>query len=397
MKSKYLSFAFLLLMLSAGITVSSQEAPVFQGSEASPPERLYHQQIKSGGGFTEWYNYGAEIYGLGGNTDYYYIHPWADSTVYVNFTNGLDRPYIHSIGQVFDPLSQYYEANHPVFSGPYSIDSIAVPYRYFRFQNGAPDTMVIQIFKHDRIYFVENPGFPNGASYSTVSYDTAANRGTYPSFEVKVPLTMSDTAMADYRFHYLPVGIVVQDTQKVAVTYTYIPGNPYSANDTVDAFLDPPPGNRRNALVLYEYYDRDLNHEAGVYNHAFLATTPVRYNYSNGWNSRYLAGSSYSLGMYHLDVNFLVSNPPVTIGAEEARDLKLEVYPNPTSDILFVSLPSMKSSAQYELCNAAGQVVLAGNLTNSKGSVEFSSLDSGIYSLRVLSEEKVYTEKIVKL
>lgn len=390
MKMRYQKF--LLLLLVSGLAISSQGQQML-----TPPEKLSQKQ-ESGGGFTEWYNCGAELYSSGFNVAYYSLHLWPDSTVYVNYSGGLGRPYVHSIGQVFDPLSEIYEDNHPVFSGPYSIDSIAIPYNYFRFQNDDPDTLVIQIFEHNRISFEAYPGFPNGASYATVGYNAAINRGINPDMEVKIPLTVDDTSMASYNFHYLPLGLVVPDGEKIAVTYSYIPGNPYSANDTIDGFLVPPPTNRRNALVVYEYYDFDLNHEVGVYNHAFLATTPIRYGNSNGWNGRYLAGTAYSSGIYHMDVNFLVSNPPLTVGLQDNEEtLNVQVYPNPSREVLNIGLPATSNMVQYNLVNAFGQIVREGYVWGGTNQLDITSLESGIYSLRLTEGDKMYTEKVLKL
>ena len=46
----------------------------------------------------------------------------------------------------------------------YTIDSVAVPYRYFRFQNGAPDTLRIQYYVGNKITKQPNSGWSSGAS-----------------------------------------------------------------------------------------------------------------------------------------------------------------------------------------------------------------------------------------
>lgn len=369
-----------------------------EGSEV-PGNKLYSTQIKAGGGFTEWYNYGSEIYDFGGNVDYFRLHLWPDSTVLVEFSSGLDNPWKHSIGQVFDPYSAFFEVNHPPVSGSYSVDSIAIPYRYFRFENGDPDTLLVQIYESDKITTVEDPGWTSGASYATLDYDYMTNKGVSPDVEHTILLSTADTATELQNIIYLPVGITVPDSQQIAVTYSFRPGNPYNFGDTIDVYLDPPPTTRRNTLLMYEFRDNDKNVEPGVYNNALTATTDVRYNINaNGWNGNYIAGTAWQSGFYNVDTWFLVSNPPGFNSVEESVEkLNVKVYPNPTDNVLNVALPDLSESVQYTLVNALGQAVMTGNFANTNNQIDIARLEAGLYSLTILSGDKLHSQKISKL
>lgn len=389
-------YAFIVL-LCASVVAQGQNAEM-PDFKKGPYQSQFDKEAKQvAGGFTEWYNYGQEMYGFGGNVSYYRSQIWPDTTVFVDYSNGIGRPWIHSIGQVFDPRSDYFEVNHPAVSGAYSIDSIAIPYRYFRFQNGAPDTLVLQIFEHSRISIAQNPGFPNGASYATVAYNSVLNKGNNPNFEQKIVLTESDTAMGADRFLQKHLGLVVDSSEIIVVTCSYIPGNPYNAGDTIDGYLDPLPGNPRNSFVAYMFTDDDQNVEYAVYNHALVVNTPIRYNYSNGWNSRYLAGTAYPSSIYHMNINWLVSNPPLTVGLEEADDaFEAEVYPNPVTDILTVKLSSSQM-LPFNIVNAMGQVVIEGSVSSGNSQIDLSGLEAGLYSIVVFNDGTTYSKKLNKL
>lgn len=397
MKKIYLSLLFsgcALITLAQGQLTQSKQQPADIEGRAS----LHSTQIKSGGGFTEWYNYGSEIYDFGGNVNYFRFNLWPDSTVIVNFSNGVGAPWKHSVGQIFDPLSVFYETIHPQFSGAYSVDSIAIPYRYYRFQNGAPDTVRVHVVRHENITYVDSSGWSSGASYARVEYDYMKNEPLSPDTVITVLLTESDTSTAVQNFIQLPLGMVMQDGEKIAVTFAYFPGNPYNFGDTIDPNFTPVPANRRNAFVAYTFQDEDHTVDYDVYNHSLVATTDCRYNIgTNGWNGRYIPGTAWFDGFDSMDMYFLVSNPPKVIGVEEATaDLDVQVYPNPSNGALNVTLPTIKGNAQYSIINALGQTVMTGNMASGNNQLDITHLEAGFYSLTLLVDGKLHSQKISK-
>ncbi|MBL4625013.1 MAG: SprB repeat-containing protein [Flavobacteriales bacterium] len=263
-----------------------------------------------------WYNYGAQVIDLGGNYSYYRNNMFPDSTVVVEFSGGYGPVWKHSMGQVFDPSSVYFDAigtGHPTIDNQtsYQIDSIGLWHRYFRHQDIAPDTLLIQVYHNDDINFSINPGWSSGASYASVAYDYTIRKGANSMLEIEYLLTNDDSATDGQGFLSLPVGIRVDAGEKIAVTYTYFSGNPYNVGDTIDQYATVPPVNPINAFIVYEVRDEAPYVEPEFYNHELRVTTSVRYNTNtNGWNGDYIPGTAYASvtastpSIYHLDVEF---------------------------------------------------------------------------------------------
>ncbi len=397
MKKIYLLLSFSVLAFFA----SAQNSFINSGDERPAVKThspLSVSQPKSGGGFTEWFNFGEEIYNYSLDASYFQMHLWPDSTVLVEFTSGFNNPWKHSVGQVFDPYSIYFQLSHPQVIGDYSVDSIAIPYAYFRYQHDAPDTLIVQIYENSKITHAEQASWAPNRSWASVVYDQPKNRGLDPSVEHTILLDDDDTSMTFQDLIVLPVELMVNDSEHIAVTYTYIPGNPYNAGDTIDVFFDPPPVNRRNALLLYEYRDNDTtNLEPGIYNNAMTANTDLRYGQITWNGDKYIPGTAWNSGVYQMDTYFLVSNPPSVFGIEDNQELDVKVYPNPTNGALNVSLPGVYSNIEYTLVNALGQVAKAGNLASGNNQLDLEGLDAGMYSLTLLVDGKLYSQKVSKL
>ncbi len=72
---------------------------------------------------------------------------------------------------------------------------------------------------------------------------------------------------------------------------------------------------------------------------------------------------------------------------------EISIYPNPVTSVLNISLRDKKMNT-YEIINTIGQTVLKGNI-NSK-SIDVSSLDQGMYLLKMNSDKKQIIQKIFK-
>ena len=73
--------------------------------------------------------------------------------------------------------------------------------------------------------------------------------------------------------------------------------------------------------------------------------------------------------------------PPPSVGFNEIMD-KLDIYPNPTTGIINLSLVSGGSSTKFEVVDLTGKVVFFG-MINSKLELDVSHLPKGIYYLNV--------------
>lgn len=71
----------------------------------------------------------------------------------------------------------------------------------------------------------------------------------------------------------------------------------------------------------------------------------------------------------------------------------IQVYPNPTDDILYIQTSLNWMEAQ--LFNLKGQLLISEKVFNSSIDLNLASLDSGIYLLQIISSDKAFKKKII--
>lgn len=82
-----------------------------------------------------------------------------------------------------------------------------------------------------------------------------------------------------------------------------------------------------------------------------------------------------------------------TTGIESVIANSLVVYPNPTSSVLNISADGKFTN--YEVVNLLGQVVISSEVSNSTFQVNTTSLNSGVYFIRLSGEGFTVTKKFV--
>lgn len=83
---------------------------------------------------------------------------------------------------------------------------------------------------------------------------------------------------------------------------------------------------------------------------------------------------------------------------EQDHHERFEVYPNPASDFISISLPSVYSGKiEVHITNMLGEV-FAGTLNASNGRIELSVKDlaAGVYFVTVIAGEERYIQRIVR-
>jgi PKD repeat protein len=77
----------------------------------------------------------------------------------------------------------------------------------------------------------------------------------------------------------------------------------------------------------------------------------------------------------------------------------ISIYPNPTEDLLYINLNSIKGSTQISILNYAGQQILSKNLKvmqeNTVTEFNLEGLSKGIYFIQLRTGSKLYIEKLV--
>ena len=107
-------------------------------------------------------------------------------------------------------------------------------------------------------------------------------------------------------------------------------------------------------------------------------------------------GGTYKYSVYAVDANGSMSAPTSTIvtveftGVEEAQNVNVNIYPNPTTGVL--NVVTNANNYEYQIINSVGQIVMSGN-ANGKTTVNVSEL-SGVYFLRIIADGDVIVRKI---
>jgi hypothetical protein len=71
-----------------------------------------------------------------------------------------------------------------------------------------------------------------------------------------------------------------------------------------------------------------------------------------------------------------------------------DVYPNPTEGILNISVKS-DGISQIQIFNAMGQLVRSTEVTSQSISLDVSDLKGGLYILRAVTQNKMFTQKVI--
>jgi hypothetical protein len=62
---------------------------------------------------------------------------------------------------------------------------------------------------------------------------------------------------------------------------------------------------------------------------------------------------------------------------------KINLYPNPTKNLVTVAIPTELVNSNYSLIDQAGRTVMTGVLNNLNNSLDISALAKGLYIMQV--------------
>jgi len=124
--------------------------------------------------------------------------------------------------------------------------------------------------------------------------------------------------------------------------------------------------------------------------------------YSNFPNASYYVEASMSSGICNPTRNFTGArsntNHIGTLGIQQLNKHSINVYPNPANDIIYVTLhdASLINNTTIEIYNAIGNLVLTQKSYSENTSIIINSLTKGIYTVRVISDNKQTVNRIIK-
>lgn len=113
------------------------------------------------------------------------------------------------------------------------------------------------------------------------------------------------------------------------------------------------------------------------------------------YSSVVIANGDGSNGSADKAIN-ISTNGASVLGVSEAKRLDFEMYPNPGSEKLTIQLPSGSDNAKIEFYDAIGRLAMSQKITSSKKEINVNQLSKGIYILKVLSDNKIGSQKFIK-
>lgn len=100
-----------------------------------------------------------------------------------------------------------------------------------------------------------------------------------------------------------------------------------------------------------------------------------------------LYGSEYDMGAYE--------NQPGSFIAQNNFELEVSVFPNPTSGIIKINSKDLKIK-NVEIIELTGKIVQQLSPDNSEFTIDISNFENGIYIMKIQTENKIITTKIIK-
>jgi len=84
------------------------------------------------------------------------------------------------------------------------------------------------------------------------------------------------------------------------------------------------------------------------------------------------------------------------LGISEARRLDFKMFPNPSSDIVNIQLPTGTSEAEVGIFDYTGRMVSSKKVTLTDQQVDVNNLAAGMYMIRVTSDDKIGAQRFIK-
>jgi hypothetical protein len=80
----------------------------------------------------------------------------------------------------------------------------------------------------------------------------------------------------------------------------------------------------------------------------------------------------------------------------QTTDLGLiQVYPNPAQDEFSIYVENPESVQRYEITDLNGRIISSGIVQSTKTDIDAVQMASGIYLIKIYTNQKVITEKII--
>lgn len=91
-----------------------------------------------------------------------------------------------------------------------------------------------------------------------------------------------------------------------------------------------------------------------------------------------------------------VTSSAPSLSISDAQRLDFDMFPNPATDRLTIQLPSNTEKAEVQIYNYIGKLSLSKIISSDNNKIDVNDLSAGVYVLKVVTEDKIGTQKFVK-
>lgn len=92
----------------------------------------------------------------------------------------------------------------------------------------------------------------------------------------------------------------------------------------------------------------------------------------------------------------VTSEPQNALSISEERLLAFKMFPNPSTDVVNIQLPSGTSQAQVGIFDYTGKLLTSKTVTSLDQQVDVNNLATGMYLIRVTSWDKIGAQRFIK-
>ena len=405
-------FYLLTVLVAFTLSISAQQLPQLTKPTPDAKAPFTKRSINKAdevGWFVPAWDLLENFYGGTSLVTHYANVLFPDSTVTYISGGTLSHNWLTSVGCVLDPYSDFYTDPIP-YGAPYFIDSMFVLAWYEKVAQTASytDTLVVEFVWGERDP-LSNPPFrsvyipgtdtmwfaaPSMAG-STAQYGKGPGLTWAGKYVVKYPLTMTDTTMEFGKYIEFPIGtsLPIPAACITGVNVTFVPGYPYTFGDTVFTYGGNTGTKNAFRVGLYSTTDDVTNPDLfydpyGYFNLAYMINKSGRYStYTNALLNQIM----YPLTDWGFDIGFKLS---ANTGVQKADASKINIYPNPANSELNIQLAN-DGSAQIQIINLVGKVVKDIQTSNMLSTIQISDLAQGMYLVKIVQGEKVFTSKVL--
>ena len=97
-----------------------------------------------------------------------------------------------------------------------------------------------------------------------------------------------------------------------------------------------------------------------------------------------------------VNLSFVFGSEMVGLPKPLSADKNVVIYPNPVTNKLLITMPTGYQGTSISIFNLNGKQVYKGQMNSVKGSINVSSLSSGLYTIRISNGTETLSQKFIK-